>query len=260
MEPGDCRINGDQFWRTYLAVLLYGHVWFTWMGILIMPRIIVLLMICAAPVLSVAGDSGSKIAWTSDNLKLIKQGNAEQGKNLAESCKACHGLRGEGTNVEIRDGETLPAIPALAGQNPYYMFKQLRDYYNGDRTHDSMSAIAKGLSEQDASDLAAWFSSLDLPIQEADGKDFSAAKKMISEGDGKRILPPCFVCHGADGQGEKIDIPSLAGQRADYFERTLMQYRSGERHNDIYSRMRLIAKQLSEAEIKALAKYYEQLR
>jgi cytochrome c553 len=227
-----------------------------------MPRIVVLLLlICAAPVLSVAGDSGSQIAWTTDTIKLVKRGNAEHGKNLAESCKACHGLRGEGTNVEIKDGETLPAIPALAGQNPYYMFKQLRDYYNGDRTHNSMSAIAKGLNEQqDAADLAAWFSSLSLPIQEADNKDFSLAQKMVSQGDGKRILPPCFVCHGADGQGEKIDIPSLAGQRADYFERTFMQYRSGERHNDIYSRMRLIAKQLSEAEIRALAKYYEQLR
>ena len=225
-----------------------------------MARIAVLLLILTTPILTIAGDTGSQIAWTTDTIKLVKHGNAGHGKNLAESCKACHGLRGEGTNVEIQDGETLPAIPALAGQNPYYMFKQLRDYFNDDRTHDSMSAIAKGISEQDAADLAAWFSSLSLPIHDADNIDVSPAKKMVSQGDGKRILPPCFVCHGADGQGEKIDIPSLAGQRADYFERTLMQYRNGERHNDIYSRMRLIAKQLTKAEIKALAEYYQQLK
>jgi cytochrome c553 len=205
-------------------------------------------------------DSGSKITWTTETLNLVKNANATKGKNLAESCKACHGLRGEGIPAETRDDEKIPAIPGLAGQNANYIFKQLRDYFNGDRKNDSMNAIAKDLSEQDAADLAVWYASLSLPNFTGSDQDVSAAEKMVEAGDGKRILPPCFVCHGANGQGEKIDIPSLAGQQADYFERTLMQYRSGERHNDIYSRMRLIARQLSEAEIKVLAAYYRQLR
>lgn len=228
---------------------------------------ILLLMAVIAPILVNAADSdygsqgsGSQIAWTTETLKLVKNGNVEKGKNLAESCKACHGLRGEGTPAETRDDESFPAIPALAGQNANYMFKQLRDYFNDDRSNDTMTAIAKGLSEQDAADLAVWYASLLLPKPTGKNQDVSAAENMVEAGDGKRILPPCFVCHGANGQGEKIDIPSLAGQQADYFERTLMQYRSGERHNDIYSRMRLIARQLSEAEIKALANYYQQLR
>ena len=225
-----------------------------------MARIIALIWAFIFPILVNAADSGSQIAWTSEALNLVKNGNAENGKNLAESCKACHGLRGEGTAAETRDGEIIPAIPALAGQTANYMFKQLRDYYNGDRDNDIMTGIAKGLSEQDAADLAAWFSSLSLPTQPIKMEDVSAAESLVKSGDGKRILPPCFVCHGADGQGEKIDIPSLAGQQAEYFERTLMQYRSGERHNDIYSRMRLIARQLKEAEIKILAKYYQQLK
>ena len=83
---------------------------------------------------------------------------------------------------------------------------------------------------------------------------------MVEQGDGKRILPPCFVCHGGKGQGEKQDIPALAGQQADYFARTLLEYKNGQRHNDIYSRMRLIAQQLSEEEIKELAQYYQQLK
>lgn len=225
-----------------------------------MARIIALIWAFIFPILVNAADSGSQIAWTSETLNLVKNGNAENGKNLAESCKACHGLRGEGTAAETRDGEVTPAIPALAGQTANYIFKQLRDYYNGDRENDIMTGIAKGLSEQDAADLAAWFFSLSLPTQPIKMEDVSAAESLIKSGDGKRILPPCFVCHGADGQGEKIDIPSLAGQQAEYFERTLMQYRSGERHNDIYSRMRLIARQLKEAEIKILAKYYQQLK
>ena len=194
-----------------------------------MARIIALIWAFIFPILVNAADFGSQIAWTSETLNLVKNGNAENGKNLAESCKACHGLRGEGTAAETRDGETLPAIPALAGQTANYMYKQLRDYYNGDRENDIMTGIAKGLSEQDAADLAVWFSSLSLPTQPIKMEDVSAAESLVKSGDGKRILPPCFVCHGADGQGEKIDIPSLAGQQAEYFERTLMQYRSGER-------------------------------
>lgn len=225
-----------------------------------MVRIIVLIMALIAPILVNAADSGSQIAWTTEALKLVKNGNVAKGKNLAESCKTCHGLRGEGMPTETRDDGTIPAIPALAGQVANYTFKQLRDYFNGDRANDSMTAIAKGLTEQDAADLAVWYASLSPPKTASNDQDVADAEKMVTAGDGKRILPPCFVCHGANGQGEKIDIPSLAGQQADYLERTLMEYRSGQRHNDIYSRMRLIAKQLSADEIKALAAYYQQLR
>ena len=208
-----------------------------------------------------AGESGSQVAWTKDAVKLIKNGNFANGDHLAAICNTCHGPRGEGFEPEkAEDGTMRPAIPALAGQNPYFMYKQLRDFVNGDRADPVMTGIAKGLSEQDATDLAVWFSALSLPSHPDSDEDLSIAEKMVSEGDGKRILPPCFVCHGAKGQGEKIDIPSLAGQPAAYLEKTLLEYRSGERHNDIYSRMRLIAKQLSVDEIKKLAKYYEELK
>jgi cytochrome c553 len=57
-----------------------------------------------------------------------------------------------------------------------------------------------------------------------------------------------------------MDIPASAGQQAEYFEATLKDYKTGNRHNDIYSRMRLIAKQLTDEEIKDLAQYYLQLK
>ncbi len=221
---------------------------------------ILILVISLIPVLANAGDSGSQVAWTQDTLKIVKNGHADKGQIIAESCKACHGQRGEGIPAETKDGETLPAVPALEGQVANYTFKQLRDYFNDDRINESMTGIAKSLSEQDAADVAAWYASLSLPKSASNDLKGGAAETLVNDGDGKRILPPCFVCHGANGQGEKMDIPSLAGQQADYFERTLLAYKNGQRHNDIYSRMRLISKQLTEAEIKALANYYEQLR
>lgn len=175
-----------------------------------MARLFILLALLN-PLIVLAGNSGSQIAWTSEAINLVKNGNAEHGKNLAETCKPCHGLRGEGTNVEVKDGETLPAIPALAGQNPYYMFKQLRDYYNDDRIHDAMSAIAKGINELDAADLAVWFSSLALPIQDADKQGFEKAKKMVSQGEGKRILPPVLPATALMDKGKKSIFPVWRG-------------------------------------------------
>jgi cytochrome c553 len=227
------------------------------MGILNMKRML-LLLACIAPVV-VNAEPASQIAWTPEVLNRIKNGDINKGKALAESCKSCHGDKGQGIKEETRGDETLSAIPALAGQVATYTYKQLRDYLNGSRDHIQMNGVAKGLSEQDAADLAVWFNSLPAPQNKSNNRDFARAEKMVEQGDGKRILPPCFVCHGAKGQGEKMDIPALAGQQADYLTRTLLEYKSGQRRNDIYSRMRLIVQQLSVEEIRELAQYYQQL-
>lgn len=228
------------------------------MGILNMKRMLLLLAFIAPVV--VCAEPSSQIAWTPELLNLVKKGNADKGKVLAESCKSCHGDKGQGMKEETRDGETLPAIPALAGQVATYTYKQLRDYLSGSRSHVQMTGVAKGLTEQDAADLAVWFASLPRAENKSGNEKLARAEKMVEQGDGKRILPPCFVCHGSKGQGEKQDIPALAGQQVNYFTRTLLEYKNGQRHNDVYSRMRLIAQQLSEDEIKELALYYQQLK
>ena len=223
-----------------------------------MKRMLLLLTFLAPAV--VYAEPSSQIAWTPEVLNRVKNGDLNKGKALAESCKSCHGDKGQGMKEETRDGETLPSIPALAGQLATYTYKQLRDYANGSRSHAQMTGVAKGLSEQDAADLAVWFSYLPAQENKSSSQNLARAEKMVEQGDGKRILPPCFVCHGPKGEGEKQDIPALAGQHADYFARTLLEYKNGQRHNDVYSRMRLIAQQLSEAEIKELAQYYQQVK
>ncbi len=223
-----------------------------------MKRMLILLAFIAPVVVN--AEPASQIAWTPDLLNIVKNGNITKGKELAESCKSCHGDKGQGMKEETRDDEILPAIPALAGQVANYTYKQLRDYFNGSRSHVQMTGVAKGLTEQEAADLAVWFSSLPAQENKSGSRNLARAEKMVEQGDGKRILPPCFVCHGSKGQGEKQDIPALAGQQADYFARTLLDYKNGQRHNDIYSRMRLIAQQLSDEEIKELALYYQQLK
>lgn len=211
---------------------------------------IVALLLSSAPVLAVAEPS-SNIAWTPELLEFVAKGDAKNGQKLAQTCAGCHGDKGV---------SPMEDYPSLAGQLATYTYKQLRDYADGKRTHMLMNSIAQGLSEKDSADIAAWFATLPPAQGERSNKPLQKAEVLVTRGNGKKIIPSCFVCHGSNGQGEKQDIPALSGQQPGYFINTLNEYKTGARHNDIYSRMRLIAQQLSEEDIKQLAQYYYQMR
>ncbi len=209
------------------------------------------LLILSLLPLWVCAEPSSQIAWTPELLKFVKAGNADNGQSLAAACTGCHGEKG----VSL-----IPETPSLAGQMATYIYKQLRDYADGSRSDAMMSAIAQGLDEQQCADLAVWFASLNSNTQGTTSEVGDTANRLVFKGDGKRTLAPCFVCHGKHGEGEKMDIPALAGQRQDYLIKSMQGFKTGVRKNDIYRRMRLIAAQLSDEEIKAIAEYYQTLK
>ncbi len=120
-----------------------------------------------------------------------------------------------------------------------------------------MGGIAKGLSKQDAANLAVWYASQTPAFQSRSVMVYQAAETLVKSGDRERILPPCEVCHGSSGQGQVMDMPALSGQAASYTTAALKAFKSGERHNDIYGRMRLIAENLTNEEIEQLGFYYQ---
>ena len=193
----------------------------------------------------------SNVAWTGETRQRVASGDSARGQQLAAGCSSCHGARGISVN---------PDYPHLAGQTAAYTYKQLRDYRDRRRAQPMMSALVADLGDQDMADLAAWYASLPLPppagaLTEAE----STAVTLVTLGDGKRLLPPCASCHGAHGQGAMIDVPALAGQSSVYLKTTMLAYRTGQRTNDIYARMRRMAEALTEDEIAALARYYANL-
>ncbi len=219
------------------------------MGVLTMKPILSIFLLFIPTV--VIAEPATNIAWTPDALNFVKQGNLNKGKKLAETCSGCHGEKGI---------SQMDAFPSLAGQLATYTYKQLRDYADNKRTHMLMNSVAAGLSEQDSADLAIWFESLPEAKNKVKIEVLEKAEVLVAKGNGKKIIPPCFTCHGSKGQGERQDIPALAGQQVEYFINTLTEYKTGVRHNDVYSRMRLISEQLSEEDIKQLAQYYYQLK
>jgi cytochrome c553 len=108
-----------------------------------------------------------------------------------------------------------------------------------------MSASAKGLSDDDVANVAAYF---------AGAKCISAldAEKQAAL-PGKATATKCTACHGADGNSTNPSWPNLIGQSKGYLVNALNAYKGGVRKNGM---MAGIAKGLSDADIENVAAYY----
>ena len=197
----------------------------------------------------------SLIAWTTPTLDQIAAGDAKHGASIAMNCAACHGQNGVSTS---------PTFPTLAGMEPAAIYKELDDFRSGKRQSAIMEPMAKTLSAQDSADVAAFFAAQKngLPALADERRDDSwrglrdsdPTKRLVYAGDQARGIPPCSACHGPNGY--KLGAPTLQGQHADYLQQQLASFADGLRQNDIFERMRMIAKQLTTDEMKALAGFY----
>ncbi|MCB1875630.1 MAG: cytochrome c4 [Chromatiales bacterium] len=80
--------------------------------------------------------------------------------------------------------------------------------------------------------------------------------KLVKSGDpekGKQLSAMCANCHGAEGVGMAPNMPSLAGQQADYTYKQLADYKTGSRANPIMSSF---VAQFSDQDMADIAAYY----
>ncbi len=83
------------------------------------------------------------------------KGNIEAAKAKVSMCIGCHGIPGYRASFP-----EVYRVPKIAGQSDKYIQVALRAYASGERTHPSMNAISKSLSDQDIADLAAYYANL----------------------------------------------------------------------------------------------------
>jgi cytochrome c553 len=69
------------------------------------------------------------------------------GKAKYASCAGCHGPNGKSAS---------PAFPSLAGKDAAYLEASLKSYKSGAKNNPMMSPQAKGLSDADMANLAAF--------------------------------------------------------------------------------------------------------
>ena len=193
---------------------------------------------------------------------LHAEGNINAGKEKAATCSSCHGEDGN---------SAVSTFPKLAQQHSSYLIKQLQDFKNGSRKDPMMSGMAMGLSDEDMADLGEYYAEQKVshnsqPVLHADDEDDKTAKtKTIEEliaqgsdlyrnGDLAREVSACIACHGPLGEGNKpAAFPALRSQHADYLIKTLNDFKSGARSNNPENMMHMIAKKMSDEEIKAVS-------
>ncbi len=181
-------------------------------------------------------------------------GNVEAGQEKSSTCQGCHGADGNSYG---------PEWPHLAGQHADYIVKQVQAFQDGKRSDPTMSAMVAGISKEDIDDIAAYFESKAITTQEDKGnaKIVSAGKTIYKGGNYYKGIPACAGCHSPLGAGNRPgSIPALAGQRVQYVIKTLKDFRSGTRNNDVNSIMQNVAVNMSDNDINAVAAYVAEMK
>jgi cytochrome c553 len=163
-------------------------------------------------------------------------GDAVAGEAKAGDCVGCHGAQGVSSE---------PAVPTLAGQKAVYLVESFKAYKTGARDNPIMGVIAEMASDEDAANLAAYYSSLNCESA------LTADKQAASPG--RAAAAACVACHGADGVSADPSWPNLVGLSKEYYVTALSAYKDGARKNAI---MAGIVNELSDADIENVATYY----
>jgi cytochrome c553 len=218
------------------------------------PSRLSLLMACAAGGLVAVAGVGWSWAQTAsqpvDAAQIANTGLVSQG---TPACASCHGYRGEG--ISVQNG------PRLAGLNADYIERQLDAFKHGRRASVVMVWVARTLTAEERKALADYYAQLP-PVAEGVAPErglVADGRRLADEGNWPHEIPPCASCHGADGLGVNALTPPLAGQRADYLERQLIDFQQKARRDDPLGLMRAISGRLSSREIRAAAAYYATL-
>lgn len=188
-------------------------------------------------------------------------GDAQAGAGKAAVCGACHGPQG----VAI-----APNFPNLAGQSATYLYVQLKQFKDGQRSDPVMTGQAAALSDQDMRDLASHYASLPAkPAGQADAT--SRGAQLYLAGDPAQGIPPCQGCHGPAAQGPQphrsgapqppwSTYPHLRGQSAFYLGKALGDFRSATRGDSSNAKvMEGVAQTLGDADVQALSTYLSTL-
>jgi cytochrome c553 len=179
-------------------------------------------------------------------------GDSGAGKTKSATCAACHNADGNSIN---------PIWPKLAGQHTDYIYKQIMDFKSGVRQDPTMTAMVAPLTEQDAADLAAYFSAQTKSAGTTDPKLLALGERLYRGGNAESGVAACTACHQPNGSGNAAaKFPAINGQHATYVEKALKDFRAQTRGSDPSgSMMRGVAAHLTDSEIVAVAQYVQGL-
>lgn len=176
-------------------------------------------------------------------------GDPDAGEQNAAVCTSCHG-QGGGKPI-------MASYPKLTGIGERYLYDQLVAIKSGDRAIPEMTGLLDNMSEQDLQDLAAYFDSQEMVVNQADPDLVDQGEALYRGGNMASGVPACAGCHNPKGDGnEPGGYPAIGGQSAEYLANQLKSYRAGERAGTSNATIMVdVATELTDAEIEAVASY-----
>ena len=159
-------------------------------------------------------------------------------------CAACHGVNGV---------SAMPNTPSLAGHPVLYTQTQLFLFREGQRAHEVMNAVTKGMSDEMLTALAEHYARLS-PVAPSGAPD----PKLDARGRELSAGHRCGTCHLPDYAG-RDQMPRLAGQREDYLLKALQDYKKGARAGD-GAQMAEVVYGLTDDDLKAVAHHIAHVR
>jgi cytochrome c553 len=165
--------------------------------------------------------------------KTPSAGDVAAGERAAAACAGCHGDKGVTSSA---------TVPNLAGQDAEYLVEAMRAYKSGQRSDETMKGVAATVDAATVKNIAAYYAKQQpMPTK---------ARAPLATAE---WVQRCDRCHGVGGNSTDPHMPAIAGQKAEYHERVLHAYRTGERKSSAMSAM---SSSLTEADVEALAAYY----
>lgn len=176
-------------------------------------------------------------------------GDPAAGEQKAAVCTSCHGQGGA--------KPIMGSYPKLSGLGEQYLFNQLTAIKSGDRAVPQMTGLLDAMSDQDLRNLAAYFDSQEMVVNQADPDLVDQGRALFRGGNMASGVPACSGCHNPRGQGnEPGGYPALGGQNAEYIAKQLKAYRDGTRAGTSNAQIMMdVAAKLTDAEIESVASY-----
>lgn len=188
--------------------------------------------------------------------------NLARGKEVNETCAACHGELGQGG----KKGE----YPRLAGQRAAHIADQLKAFRRRARINIPMYPYTqeRELTDADIDDVAAYLAQIELPMAWPEFKPGDDALTRLTLTERVMILPrvpgdldngrrlynaECAACHARDGMG-RGKFPRLVGQYTAYLKRQVDLFVKGDRPHDEVE-LAGILNRLTEAQVQDILAY-----
>ncbi len=168
-------------------------------------------------------------------------------KLATTTCAACHGTGGR---------STVSPFPNLAAQTAPYLEAQLKAFRDQKRADPDAQAymwgLASPLNDTMISALASYYSAQHPARgQPGNSKLLAKGKQIFDKGMPAEGIPPCNVCHGANGEGNAM-FPRLAGQHAPYLVKQILLIQNALRVAPV---MHGLIKDMTRDEMLAVATY-----